>query len=180
MEQHRGKKITWCLFYISSCLLGIRDASHHCKGEGRGVIVIVNNVSRGSKSPFLVELEFGNVGFWGKQEYPEKNLWLLWTEKKWMVFLSCNMWLYARVILACTGINDYNTPRDWLPKGKSTIKVLKQMIYVQRSTQLTKVTHETPQNSSSVFASVLKQARNSDAYAASSTLKTKQDLKLIH
>ena len=54
------------------------------------------------------------------------------------------------------------------------------MINVQRSTQLTKVTHETPQNSSSVFASVLKQARNSDAYTASSTLKTKQDLKLIH
>ena len=44
--------------------------------------------------------------------------------------LSRNMKPYARVILACTGINDYNTPRDWLPKGKSTLKVLKQMINV--------------------------------------------------
>ena len=45
------------------------------------------------------------------------------------------------------------------------------MINVQRSTQLTKVTHETPQNSSSVFVSVLKQARNSAAYTASQLLR---------
>ena len=91
----------------------------------------------------------------------EKNGWLL----------SYNMWLYARVILECTGINYHNTPRGWLPKGKLTIKVLKQMMNFQRSTQLTKVTHESPQNSSSVFVSVLNQARNSDACTASQLLR---------
>ena len=107
-------------------------------------------------------------GFWNGNIYDESRL--LWTEKM-DDLLSCNMWIYARVILACTGVKDYNTPRDWLPKGKSAIKVLKQMINVQRSTQLTKGTHETPQNSSSVFVSVLKQARNSDAYTARQLLR---------
>ena len=53
------------------------------------------------------------------------------------------------------------------------------MIDVQRSTQLTKVTHETPQNSSSVFVSVLKQAKNSDAYTASQLLRQNKTEKYL-
>ena len=82
---------------------------------------------------------------------------------------TCN---YTRALSSRVPVlNDYNSPWDRLPQGKSTIKVLKQMINVQRLPQLTKVTHETPQNSSSVFVSVLKQARNSDAYTASQLLR---------
>ena len=40
-------------------------------------------------------------GFWNGNIYDETRL--LWTERM-DDLLSCNMWLYARVIFACTGI----------------------------------------------------------------------------